>query len=770
MAKDHDKLIADQAKEIASLKKQLAKKQEKESDVLGDIVDYSAELLKIDEQRLGILSDIEKNENVVKSHAIAIKRLSGEHLKDKRKEHGFILNETKSAVKIGKAKLKELETDKKRLKLQEQIAKQQQKIYAIEEKYGDEIEESLGFIDNIKHSIESIPVVGGILSKALGVDDLKERIAKDLTKTFSATLQGATKEGASFKDNLIGGFKGFKQGAKGLVKSLKSINPYAIAAAAAVILIKEALDMDQELTDMARGLGISREEAEHLHHEFLDIAENTKVIGASAGEMSKSYMELANVLGSAKLATAEMAETQVLLTKQYGLAGEDAAMFQRMAMLSGRTAEQNVVAIQGITEEMTGGMMNYKAVMKDVASSSKAVQATFKGNISQLTKAVITARKFGKTLDEVKSITDGLLDIEGSLAAEMEARVLTGKDMNLDKARELALNGKIDESMEEIMKQAGGYDELMKMAPYQREAIAKAANMEVDALIKGAEQQKLLNDLSKESGREIKSISDLKEEDLAKLQATTAEEARKLVLQQQQASAQEKMAELGNKIMAIFGKLAVPMMEILDPLMEIVDFILPALGPLMKFAFAPIQMAFDIIKGIVKIFKGDLLGGLSDIGSGIIKYLLRPFTLALDLVKGFFPGISSWLTGDKSKEAAGDTPKKEHDAQIAPDGGLMVSGKKGTYQLAPDDTVIAGTGLGEASNMANPLAMLGNLFGGNQQSSGDSETVALLKQIAAAMNQPVIVKIGNKVVNEIDKVQTMNRSYVGKVDNSYGAV
>jgi hypothetical protein len=72
--------------------------------------------------------------------------------------------------------------------------------------------------------------------------------------------------------------------------------------------------------------------------------------------------------------------------------------------------------------------------------------------------------------------------------------------------------------------------------------------------------------------------------------------------------------------------------------------------------------------------------------------------------------------------------------------------------------------------MANPLAMLGNLFGGNQQSSGDSETVALLKQIAAAMNQPVIVKIGNKVVNEIDKVQTMNRSYVGKVDNSYGAV
>jgi hypothetical protein len=38
------------------------------------------------------------------------------------------------------------------------------------------------------------------------------------------------------------------------------------------------------------------------------------------------------------------------------------------------------------------------------------------------------------------------------------------------------------------------------------------------------------------------------------------------------------------------------------------------------------------------------------------------------------------------------------------------------------------------------------------------------------MNQPVVVKIGNKAVNEIDRVQSMNRSYVGKVDNSYGAV
>jgi hypothetical protein len=34
---------------------------------------------------------------------------------------------------------------------------------------------------------------------------------------------------------------------------------------------------------------------------------------------------------------------------------------------------------------------------------------------------------------------------------------------------------------------------------------------------------------------------------------------------------------------------------------------------------------------------------------------------------------------------------------IAPDGGLMVSGKKGTYQLDKNDTVVAGTELGGAA-------------------------------------------------------------------------
>ena len=778
MAKqDSDKVIADQAKQIADLKKQLTKKQERESKSLEEIVDYSAELLKIDEQRLTILTQIESNEDTIKQYTSQIKKLKGETFKDQRKIARLYQDEAKTAAKVGKEKVKQLETDKKRLKLQEQYAKSMQKIKDTQDKYRDSIEESLGFLDTISNTIEEIPVIGGVLNKALGVDEIKEKLGHQLTDIFAKKLNpAATKtadaskqmleslDGAEDAAGIVSeeagmmgeGMAGAEAGAVGMGAALGPILLIALAVAAAVETIKKALEVDQEVTDMARGFGISRDEAMEIHHELLGAAANTQVIGANAEAMSTAFREVASELGSVKMATAEMAETQVLLTKQYGLAGEEAAVFQKMAKLSGRTAEQNVVAIQSITEEMTGGMMNYKAVMKDVAGTSKAVQATFKGNIGQLTKAVITARKFGKTLDEVKNITNGLLDIEGSLEKEMQARVLTGKEINLDQARALKLRGDEAGAMEEIMTQVGGYDEIMKMAPYQQEALAEAAGMTVDELVKGTEQQKLFDDLTKETGRSIKNAADLRESDLANLSNATAEQAKALVLQQQQQSAQEKMAKIGDKLSAMWTKLAGPIADIINPLVDIVDSILPAIGPLIKFAFAPLIGIFDMVAGIVNIFKVGFVEGIKQVGKGIIEFFFAPFKLAYDLVTSFFG------SDDESKGASKEKAKKEHDAMIAPDGGLMVSGQRGTYQLDKNDTVVAGTGLGSVSTQSTSTAGSSNV--------DTSEMVALLKQIASAMNQPVIVKIGNKVVNEIDKVQTMNRSYVGKVDNSYGAV
>ena len=588
MAKDTDKIIADQTKQIADLKKQLAKQQERDAAAAGEIVDYTKDLIALDKQRLDYLQEIRMMSDMIADAEKQIRKSSGESNKNKRKQLRDVRDEAKEAIKIARAEESKLANEKKILTEKQKQAKIAKEILDLQNKYNQEIESGLGFLDTISDTINEIPVVGGILSKALGVDELKENVSKELSKTFASTLQGATANAGSLKDMLIGGFKGAQSGAKGLMASLGPMLPIAIAIGAAVMAIKKSFELDQETTDLAKNLGISKDAARGIHTELMDVAKTTDVVGANTEELTKSYMELAKGLESAKLVTAELAETQVLLTKQFGLSSEEAISFQKLAMASGNTAEQNVAAIKGITDEMTGGMMNYREVMRDVAGTSKAVQATFKGNIGQLTKAIVTARKFGKTLDEVKNITNSLLDIEGSIEKEMQARVLTGKDINLDQARALKLRGDEAGALEEIMNQAGSYSELMAMAPYQQEALAEAAGMTVDELGKGAEQQKLFNDLAAQTGRSIKSASDLREEDLAKLTGATAEQAKALVLQEQQVSSQEKLTQLGDKVMAIFSKFAEPIMDVLDPLLEIVDFILPAIGPLIKFAFAPI--------------------------------------------------------------------------------------------------------------------------------------------------------------------------------------
>lgn len=746
MAKDSDKLIADQAKQIASLKKQIASQQAQEAAEQGEIIDYTKDLIALDKQRLDYLREIRSYNDMIVGTNKEIRKISGETNKNKRKALRDLRDEAKEAIKIARASEQLLSNEKKVLterKKQAEIAKE---IRNIEDKYGDQIEKSLGFLDTITDTIESIPVVGGILSKALGVDDLKERLAKDLTKSFATTLQGATKGAGGLKTALIGAFKGGAAAAKTMLVSMGPLLPIAIALAGAVMLLKKGFELDQETTDLARNLAISKDEARGIHAELMTVAATTKVVGANTAELTKSYMELASGLGSAKLVTKELAETQVLLTKSFGLAGEEATAFQKMSMVSGKTAEQNVAAIKGITDEMTGGMMNYKEVMKDVAGTSKAVQATFKGNIGKLTEAVITAKKFGKTLDEVKSITDGLLDIEGSLEKEMQARVLTGKDMNFDLARTLKLKGDEAGAMKEVMKQAGSYSELMAMAPYQQEATAEAAGMTVDQLIKGAEHQKLLNDMAKDLGITLDENGKMSEADLQTVLSIGDAEAKNYALNLQQAAAQEKLTQLGDKLAAVFGNLAGPVMEIIDPFIELVDLIMPAIGPLLKIAFAPIMIVIEVVKSIIKLLTGDFLGAFKGLGSGLNK------------------SLSFFAPSDNTKEAANTPTKKQNDAMIGADGGLIVSGARGTYQLASDDTVIAGTNLSGSSVTNNQASTP------TTTNTDMAELIVLMKQLVASVKQPAIVQIGNKAVTEIDRIQSMNRSYVGNVDNSYGAV
>ena len=81
----------------------------------------------------------------------------------------------------------------------------------------------------------------------------------------------------------------------------------------------------------------------------------------------------------------------------------------------------------------------------------------------------------------------------------MEASVLLGRQLNLDRARQLSLEGDLVGLQKEIVKQVGGAEQLSKMNVVQRKALADAVGVEVSELTKLAAGQKAVTEESEKS-------------------------------------------------------------------------------------------------------------------------------------------------------------------------------------------------------------------------------------------------------------------------------
>jgi hypothetical protein len=75
-----------------------------------------------------------------------------------------------------------------------------------------------------------------------------------------------------------------------------------------------------------------------------------------------------------------------------------------------------------------------------------------------------------------------LLDFESSIEAELEAELLTGRDLNLEQARLLALKGDTAGAAAEIAKQVGSSAEFAQMNVIAQQSLADAAGLTVDEL------------------------------------------------------------------------------------------------------------------------------------------------------------------------------------------------------------------------------------------------------------------------------------------------
>jgi len=203
----------------------------------------------------------------------------------------------------------------------------------------------------------------------------------------------------------------------------------------------------------------------------------------------------------------ELARDLAFSEQRFGLSNENAALLtKRLTDITDQTEEQVVNNLKSVAALAKQNDVAPKKVMEDLAANAEMFSEFTRDGGESLQRASIEANKLGLGLDTISKISEKLLDFEGSITSELEAQVLTGKSLNLDRARQLALAGKTEELQREIIKQVGSEAELQRLNVIERRSLANAIGVSVSELTKLAQGEKVLESVAQQQLSVLQSI------------------------------------------------------------------------------------------------------------------------------------------------------------------------------------------------------------------------------------------------------------------------
>jgi len=207
----------------------------------------------------------------------------------------------------------------------------------------------------------------------------------------------------------------------------------------------------------------------------------------------------ANELGTVNNLTGKQAFQLQVLEKRYALNAETAAkLFAVQRGIVGATVDQFIAQADATAQAARLAGVAPQAVFEDMAQNSEVIAKYMGSSSESMTKAAIQAKKMGINLGTADKIAESLLDFETSIEKQMEASVLLGRQINFDRARQLAFEGDIDGMLQNVAGQLGGIGQLSNLNVIQRKAIAGAIGMEVSELSKVIGAQEGLNQAAEE--------------------------------------------------------------------------------------------------------------------------------------------------------------------------------------------------------------------------------------------------------------------------------
>ena len=366
--------------------------------------------------------------------------------------------------------------EKKKKKVAEvlSITKEITKELEEQEKLANKMENKSKFFESMAKTIGSVPVLGKMLEGPFqkGAEAAKE----------------AAGNGANF-------FQAQAAGAGAVVGEMFSISKIIS------LMVAGLFEVDTNVTALSKSMNISRESADNMEKSMRAFANASGESAITAESMMKSQAALETSSGIHMKRTNETLGTMSKLTENYGVSADQAARLEKLSKVTGKNFDAQVKAttLAGVRLAHNNGLnISQKKILEDVTKVTGALAAQLGNNPERIAKAVVQAKLLGTTLQGVANISKSLVNFETSISKELEAELLIGRDLNLERARALSLAGDQEGLAAELVDQVGTLAEFQDMNVIQQQMLAEAFGMSSDQMADMLEQQEYQNQMKEE--------------------------------------------------------------------------------------------------------------------------------------------------------------------------------------------------------------------------------------------------------------------------------
>ena len=533
----------------------------------------------------------------------------------------------------------------------------------------------------------------------LGKDEKKRMLAGlELSEQFEKKqerIHMMEEKQAEMLEEMPQSIQNMVKGVKSFGAILKAAAPELLVLGAIAMAVEAFVELDAAAEKYREKGGMTVKQTEHLAHQVHEIEMDYRKMGVT-GEM---IFDVANDLGNTFSDVAHFStETLGALSSVVARTGTSTqnaaqlqAIFEQTAGVTGETAANMQMQVASLAQQAG---VSPKEVLDDMADSAETTSKFFKGDITLLKQQAIQAHRMGSSLKEMAETAEKLLDFEGGIEEELTAATFVGGQFNLNRARALAMEGKMAEATEETLNQIQRSGDFSKQDYFTQQQLAKASGMSIEQINKQLGMREKLSHLSEKDKKAAEEamkagldISNIKAEDLKK----KTEEFN----QQQKINGQ--ITEMSNQFANIAAQLGGTLMPIIQ-----------ALVPVIEMAFKPIEWAIAGIKMFIdglKQGKGYAIAlslvllpmaisaMVTAVGAIFTTLAQIPFGIGLLGAAAVIAGM--FASGEKAKGVA----HHAGDINSPAKGQTMVHTKEGgLFKLSKNDDLVAAPGASKAMN------------------------------------------------------------------------